>query len=133
MNHILYLLKFSASLFSVYVSMHICFMYYVVLLLELEMRADNLRFLGFPLYTYKTHTFHNKTFHLKFCADKCKNSPERMILDHCLLFFYASNVNTYCGWRLWEQRGRKTESGYLKNFFVFYQKTPLKISAHCIF
>lgn len=97
MNHILYLLKFSASLFSVYVSMHICFMYYVVLLLELEMRADNLRFLGFPLYTYKTHTFHNKTFHLKFCADKCKNNPERMILDHCLLFFYASNVNTYCG------------------------------------
>lgn len=72
-------------------------MYYVVLLLELEMRADNLRFLGFPLYTYKTHTFHNKTFHLKFCADKCKNNPERMILDHCLLFFYASNVNTYCG------------------------------------
>ena len=49
------------------------------------------------------------------------------------IVFLCKYVNTYYGWRLWELRGRKTESGYLKNFFAFYQKTPLKISAHCVF
>lgn len=44
----------------------------------------------FFLCIHTKHTFLKKTFHLKFCADKYQNNLEGMILDRCLLSFYAN-------------------------------------------
>ena len=42
------------------------------------------------------------------------------------IVFLCKYVNTYYGWRLWELRGRKTESGYLKNFFCFLSENTFE-------